>query len=101
MSLWEKHLIVYYLEDFKKLSFYYSAITRNVTESFAEMWMHLETVIQSEESQTEKYKYRVLTDVWNLETRYRLSHLQNRNRDTDIEEEVGRMGNLRLTYKHC
>ena len=68
---WEKHLIVYYLEYFKKLSCYYSAITRNVTESLAETWMHLETVIQSEESQTEKYKYRVLTCVWNLETRYR------------------------------
>ena len=32
---------------------YYSAIKRNETGSFAEMWMDLETVIQSEVSQKE------------------------------------------------
>ena len=31
--------------------------------SFAEMWMDLETVIQSEVSQKEKNKYRILTHV--------------------------------------
>ena len=39
---------------------YYSAIKRNKTESFAETWMDLETVIQSE---VEKNKYRILTHV--------------------------------------
>ena len=34
---------------------YYSAIKRNEIESFAEMWMDLETVIQSEVSQKNKY----------------------------------------------
>ena len=35
---------------------YYSAIKRNETVQFAEMWMDLETVIQSEASQKEKKK---------------------------------------------
>ena len=44
---------------------YYSAIKRNEIVSFAETWMDLETVIQSEVSQ--KNKYRILTYMWNLE----------------------------------
>ena len=40
---------------------YYSAIKRNEIGSFVETWMDLETVIQSEVSQKEKNKYRVLT----------------------------------------
>ena len=36
---------------------YYSAIKRNETGSFVEMWMDLETVIQSKVSQKEKNKY--------------------------------------------
>ena len=39
---------------------YYSAIKSTKTESFVEMWMHLESVIQSEVSQKEKNKYCVL-----------------------------------------
>ena len=42
---------------------YYSAIKRNKTESFLETWMDLESVIQSEVSQKEKNKYRILTHV--------------------------------------
>ena len=42
---------------------YYSAIKRNEIGSFVETWMDLETVIQSEVSQKEKYKYHML---WNL-----------------------------------
>ena len=41
----------------------YSAIKRNEIELFVEMWMDLETVIQSEVSQKEKNKYRILTHV--------------------------------------
>ena len=40
---------------------YYSAIERNETGSVVEMWMDLETAIQSEVSQKEKNKYRILT----------------------------------------
>ena len=42
---------------------YYSAMKRNEIESFVETWMDLETVIQSEVSQKEKNKYRILTHV--------------------------------------
>ena len=40
---------------------YYSAIKRNKIGSFAETWMDLESVIQSEVSQKVKNKYRRLT----------------------------------------
>ena len=40
---------------------YYSAIKRNEIGSFVEMWMDLETVIQSEVSQKETNKYCILT----------------------------------------
>ena len=42
---------------------YYSAIKSNEIGSFVETWMDLETVIQSEVSQKEKNKYRVLTHI--------------------------------------
>ena len=43
---------------------YYSAITRNKTVRFAEMWMALETVIQSKVNQKEKNKYRIILLVY-------------------------------------
>ena len=39
---------------------YYSAIKRNGTELFVGRWMDLESVIQSEVSQKEKNKHRML-----------------------------------------
>ena len=42
---------------------YYSAIKRDEIWSFVEMWMNLETVIQSEISQKEKNKYCILTHI--------------------------------------
>ena len=42
---------------------YYSAIKRNETELFVVRWMDLESVIQSEASQKEKNKYRMLTHI--------------------------------------
>ena len=45
---------------------YYSAIKRNEIGSFVEMWMDLETVIQSEVSQKEKNKYRMLTHIYGI-----------------------------------
>ena len=38
---------------------YYSAIKRNEIRSFDEMWMYLETVIQSEVSQKKRNKYHI------------------------------------------
>ena len=42
---------------------YYSAIKRNEIGSSVETWMDLETAIQSEVSQKEKNKYRILTHI--------------------------------------
>ena len=42
---------------------YYSAIKRIKIGSFVETWMHLETVIQSEVSQKEKNKYRIVMHI--------------------------------------
>ena len=46
---------------------YYSAIKRNEIRSFVEMWMDLETVLQSEVSQKEKNKYRILPHVCGIQ----------------------------------
>ena len=43
---------------------YYSAIKRNKIELFVLRWMDLESVIQSEASQKEKNKYRMLTHIY-------------------------------------
>ena len=45
---------------------YYSAIKKNEIVSFAETWMDLGTVIQSEESQKEKNKYHMLTHIYGI-----------------------------------
>ena len=42
---------------------YYPAIKRNEIVSFAETWVDLEIVIQSEVNQKEKNKYHILTQV--------------------------------------
>ena len=42
---------------------YYSALKRNEIGSFVETWMDLESVIQSETSQKEKNKYRILMHI--------------------------------------
>ena len=42
---------------------YYSALKRNEIGSFVKIWMDLESVIQSEVSQKEKNKYRMLTHI--------------------------------------
>ena len=45
---------------------YYSAIKRNEIELFVVRWMDLESVIQSEISQKEKNKYRMLTHIYGI-----------------------------------
>ena len=42
---------------------YHSAIKRNKIVPLTEMWMHLETVVQSEVSQKEKNKYCILMHI--------------------------------------
>ena len=46
---------------------YFSTIKRNKIVSFVETWMDLETVIQSEVSQKEKNKYRMLTHIYGIQ----------------------------------
>ena len=46
---------------------YYSAIKRNTIESVLMRWMNLEPVIQSEVSQKEKDKYRILTHIYRIQ----------------------------------
>ena len=43
---------------------YYSALKRNKTVPFAEMWMDPEAIIQSDISQKEKNKYHILMHIW-------------------------------------
>ena len=51
---------------------YYSAIKRNEIGSFAETWMDLETVIQSEvKSEIKKQISYINAYMWNLEKWYR------------------------------
>ena len=45
---------------------YYSAIKRKEMEVFVMRWMELESVIQSEVSQKEKNKYRMLTHIYGV-----------------------------------
>ena len=58
-------------EQIKKLWYictmeYYSAIKMNAFESILMRWMNLEPIIQSEVSQKEKDKYRILTCIYGI-----------------------------------
>ena len=55
----KKMWLIYTLE-------YYSAIKRNGIEFFVMRWMDLESVLQSEVSQKEKNKYRMLTHIYRI-----------------------------------
>ena len=46
---------------------YYSTIKRNEIELFVARWMDLESVIQTEVSQKEKNKYRMLTHIYEIQ----------------------------------
>ena len=46
---------------------YYSAIKRNAFESVLMKWMNLEPIIQSEVSQKEKNKYRILMHIYGIQ----------------------------------
>ena len=54
---WIKKMWYIYIKE------YYSAIKRNKTGSFIEIWMDLECVIQSEVSQKEKNIYHILMHI--------------------------------------
>ena len=52
---------------------YYSALKRNEIELFVVRWMDIETVIQSEVSQKEKNKYRILTHIYGIKKKKKTS----------------------------
>ena len=54
---------------------YYSAVKSNETELFVVRWMDLETVIQSEVSQKEKNKYRMLTHIYGIKKKMVMKNL--------------------------
>ena len=61
---------------------YYSAIKKNKILLFAAMWMDLESVIQSEESQKEKNKNCMLTHIY----------MESKKKKKGSEEPRGRTG---------
>ena len=63
---------------------YYSGIKRNEVELFVVRWMDLESVIQSEVRQKEKYKYHTVTHIY-MESK-------NSNKKSGSEEPKGRTG---------
>ena len=78
---------------------YYSAIKRNEIGSFLETWIHLETVIQSEVSQKEKNKYRILTHIcgtWKMVQMNRFAEhkLRHRNREKRMDTKGGKWRGL-------
>ena len=54
---------------------YYSAIRRNETELFPVRWMDLESVTQSEVSQKQKNKYRMLMHIFGIKKKMVLMNL--------------------------
>ena len=90
---------------------YYSAIKRNEIGLFVEMWLDLETVIQSEVSQKEKNKYRMLTHIYGSKKKKMvlMNLVAGHNKDTDIENgledtvgegKLGRSERVAWTYIH-
>ena len=81
---------------------YYSAIKRNTFESILMRWMNLEPIIQSEVSQKEKDKYRILMHIYKINLLYLQGriYLQGSNGEADIENrlmDTGR-GEERVRY---
>ena len=71
---------------------YYSAIKKNEMMSFAVSWMHLEIIMLSEESHTEKEKYHMILIICGIfkkkEKWDNWTYLQNQNRLTDLANEL-------------
>ena len=62
-------------------------IKRNEIVPFKETWMNLETVIQSEESQ--KNKYRIISLICGIKKKwYKWTYLLSKNKDTEVENKL-------------
>ena len=89
---------------------YYSAIKRNKIELFVVRWLDLESVIQSEVSQKEKNKYRMLTHIYGIqkngtEEPSDRAGIKTQMQRTDLRTQggkgrQGRSERVALTYIH-
>ena len=72
----------------------YSVIKRNTFESVLKMWMTLEPVIQSEVSQKEENKYRILTHIYGIKNLFAEQQWRGRHREQTYGHRVigGRRG---------
>ena len=79
---------------------YYSAIKRNEIEVFVVRWMDLESVIQSEVSQKEKNKYRMLQEPAEIQRIMRdYTYIWNPEKKKNGHEEPrGKTGTKTQTY---
>ena len=95
---------IYRMED-------YSVTKRNEIRLFVDIWIDLESIIQSEVTQKEKNKYHVLMHICGIwKEWYRWTYSQGGNRDPYIEKGhvgrgrgkmmVGLTVRLRLPYVH-
>ena len=87
---------------------YHSAIKRNAAAVCRDVDRPRDGNTEWNESEREKHMYKI-TYMWNLEKWCWWTHLQSRNRDTDIEnrcidsrggKEVGWIGKTGLTCAH-
>ena len=77
---------------------------RNAVVPFAEIWVDLETVTESEvRSEREKQISYTNTYMWNLEEWYRWTYMQSRNRETNlwIPRRGKRVGWIRIYIETC
>ena len=66
---------------------YYSAIKKNTFESVLVRWMKLESIIQSEVSQKEKHKYRILMHIYGIQKDGNDGPICETAKDTDIKNK--------------
>ena len=67
---------------------YYSAIKKNEILPLAATWMYLEIILSELKSDRERQISYDITYMWNLQKWYKGTHLQNRNRLTDLENQL-------------
>ena len=65
---------------------YYSATKRNAFESVLMRWMNLESIIQTEVSQIEKYH--ILTHIYGIYKNGTEEYFQGNSGETDIENRL-------------
>ena len=66
---------------------YYLTVKNNELNTFGATWMDLETVILSEESQTEKEKYPMTSLIYGMQKEMTEMNLQNRKRLIGLQNE--------------